>query len=233
MASQVDRTIPSVLAAHVWVLNAKIGSEKSMSIGQEHMLLLSNVANPSFDYIALGHIHKGQILSDDPPVVYSGSLERLDFGDEKDEKGYYRVNFKEEGGQRKVTYRFHPIDARRFFTLSVDIEPRDSDPTTTLMHKIEAHQDEVRDAIVRLEISIPSTLSDKLRDGEVRNKMKDAYYLTIAKDIKRESRLRLDKGALEGVTPIEALKAYLKSKYPAERANSLLEYGEKFLKDES
>jgi hypothetical protein len=63
--------------------------------------------------------------------------------------------------------------------------------------------------------------------------MKDAYYLTIAKEIKRENRLRLGKGALEGVTPLDALKAYLENKYPPERAKTLLEYGEKLIKDES
>ena len=61
--------IPAILAAHVWVMNARAGTEKSMSIGQEHMLLLSSVALPAFDYVALGHIHKGQVLNEQPPNV--------------------------------------------------------------------------------------------------------------------------------------------------------------------
>jgi DNA repair protein SbcD/Mre11 len=129
LATQVDKSIPSILAAHVWVLNARIGSEKSMSIGQEHMLLLSSVANPAFDYVALGHIHKGQVLNESPPVIYSGSLERLDFGDEEDEKGFYLINIDQEAGQKKSTFSFQAIDPRRFFTLSVDIATQDSDPT--------------------------------------------------------------------------------------------------------
>ncbi len=54
---KLDPALPSVLAAHVWVSGARVGSERTMIIGQEHALLLSNVANPAFDYIALGHIH--------------------------------------------------------------------------------------------------------------------------------------------------------------------------------
>ncbi len=235
MATQVDPTIPSILAAHVWVLNAKIGSEKSMSVGQEHMLLLSSVANRAFDYVALGHIHKGQVLSEVPPVIYSGSLERLDFGDEEDEKGFYLVNIEGDklAAQGRATYSFHRIKARRFLTLSVDIGPDEDDPTAIVMQKIETSRNKIRDAIVRLEISIPSTISNKLRDSEIRSKIKDAYYLTVAKEVKHESRLRLGKGALEGVTPGEALRAYLESKYPPERAKILLEYGEKLIKDES
>ena len=233
LASQVDKAIPSILAAHVWVLNARTGSEKSMSIGQEHMLLLGSIANPSFDYVALGHIHKSQVLNENPPVIYSGSLERLDFGDEQDEKGFYMVNIVDEAGQRKATYKFQAIAARRFFTLSLDLLPQDSDPTATMLQKIEANRDKISDAVVRLEISIPSVISNRFRDNEIRNQLKDAYYLTIAKDIKRESRLRLGKEALKGVTPLDALKAYLGSKYPSERAKTLLEYGEKLINDES
>jgi DNA repair protein SbcD/Mre11 len=234
MAASVDPALPAVLAAHVWVLNARIGSEKSMSIGQEHMLLLSSVANPAFDYVALGHIHKGQVLNEYPPVIYSGSLERLDFGDEEDEKGFYLINIEEDKsiGQWKASYHFHPINARRFFTLAVDILPQDVDPTATVLQKIEANQHKIKDAVVRLEISIPAAISNKLRDNEVRNKAKDAYYLTVSRDIKRESRIRMGKSAMEGVTPLEALKAFLETKYPAERAKVLLEYGEKLIQEE-
>ena len=32
-------------------------------------------ALPQLDYVALGHIHKRQVLGEDPPVVYAGSLQ--------------------------------------------------------------------------------------------------------------------------------------------------------------
>ena len=234
-AAQLDPSFPAILAAHVWVLNARVGSEKSMSIGQEHMLLLSSVANPAFDYVALGHIHKGQVLNEYPPVVYSGSLERLDFGDENDDKGFYLVDIEPDKatGQWKSTYSFHSIAARRFFTLNIDIEDPDPDPTSTVLRKIEDNQNRIRDAIVRVDISIPAAISNKLRDADIHNKIKDAYYLTIAKDIRREARIRLGKGAMEGITPTDALKAYLEAKYPPERAKLLLEYGEKLIREQN
>ena len=101
-----------------------------------------------------------------------------------------------------------------------------------MLQKIEANQNKINDAVVRLEVSIPAAISNKLRDNEVRNKAKEAYYLTFAKEIIRESRLRMGKGAMEGITPLEALKAFLETKYPAERAKVLLEYGEKLIKEE-
>ena len=42
--SKLDPELPAILAAHVWVSGAQVGSERSMVIGQEHALLLSDVA---------------------------------------------------------------------------------------------------------------------------------------------------------------------------------------------
>jgi exonuclease SbcD len=229
LAAKLDPVLPAVLAGHVWVLNARVGSEKAMTIGQEHMLLLGNVANPAFDYVALGHIHKGQVLNQCPPVVYAGSLERIDFGDEDDQKGFYLAEI--SGKETPATAVFHPINTRRFFTLHVELEPQDTDPTATVLREIDTNLDKIRDAIVRIEISLPSALSDKLRDNEIRNKVRDAYYLTMAKEIRRETRIRLNQSSLEGITPEDALKAYLEARYPAEKAKVLMEHGEKIIRE--
>jgi exonuclease SbcD len=49
LVARLDASLPAILAAHVWVANAVPGSERSMTLGQEHFLLLSNIANPAFD----------------------------------------------------------------------------------------------------------------------------------------------------------------------------------------
>ncbi|GAG45299.1 unnamed protein product, partial [marine sediment metagenome] len=152
---KLDPGLPSILAAHVWVSGAQVGSERLMTIGQEHVLLPSNVAHPAFDYIALGHIHRHQVLSNNPPTVYSGSLERLDFGEEEDEKGFYLVEIEpdKEASKREVSFDFHPVTGRRFLTINVNIGPSDTDPTSIVLKTIAEQEDRVRDAIVRLQIS--------------------------------------------------------------------------------
>jgi exonuclease SbcD len=233
-AEKIDPGLPSILAAHVWVLNAKLGTEKSMSIGQEHMLLLGSVANPIFDYVALGHIHKAQSLNEIPPVVYSGSLERLDFGDEGDEKGFYLIEIlpDESSGKRKTTYEFRPIKARSFFTLHIDIQETDLEPNGVVFLKIMDNLDNIKDAIVRLEIALPAALSSKLRDNEIRNIAKLAYFLNITREVRREARLRLGHSTIEGITPEEALKAFLDSKYTAQRSEVLFTEGLKLIQEQ-
>jgi len=234
MAKKLDPGLPSILAAHVWVSGARIGSEESMTIGQEHVLLPGSVANPAFDYIALGHIHRHQVLSDDPPLVYAGSLERLDFGDENDDKGFYLLEIKadKKTGKRQVSYIFQPINGRRFLTINVNIEPQDMEPTVTIIKEISRH--DVADAIARLQISLPQESEGQILDGDIRNALKDAYYYTITKDIKRQSRLRLGEHGAEEIMPLAALKAYLEDKkFSKSYSKTLLKYGEELIKEKA
>jgi exonuclease SbcD len=234
-AQELDPKLPAILAAHVWVTGAKVGSERSMTIGQEHALLLSSVAHPAFDYIALGHIHKHQVLEQNPPVVYAGSLERLDFSEAEDDKGFYLVEIEadREDGQRRVSFNFHPVAGRRFLTIDVNIAPDDIEPTATVLKAIAEQEDKIKDAIVRLNISLPAEVEGQLRDSDIRNAVKEAHYFALAKDIKRESRLRLGQWTAEEITPSAALKAYLESKkLSPERAKLLLQYGEKLIEEQ-
>jgi len=232
---KLDPELPAILAAHVWVSGARVGSESSMTIGQEHVLLVSNIAHPAFDYIALGHIHKHQVLSNSPPVVYAGSLERLDFSEEEDDKGFYLVEIEpdKETGKRQVSFDFQPVSGRRFLTIDVNIESPDIDPTSTMLKAIAEQKEKVGDAIVRLNISLPAEVEGQLRDNDIRNAVKEAYYFTIAKDIKRETRLRLGQWTAEEITPLDALKKYLEEKKVSpDRTKILLEYGEKLIQEQ-
>ncbi len=232
---KLDASLPAVLAAHVWVASASPGSEKSMTLGQEHTLLLSSVANPAFDYVGLGHIHKHQVLQDNPPTVYAGSLERLDFGEEAHEKGFYVVDIEpgESGAPRKVSYHFHPLEGRRFLTISLKLEATDADPTATILGAIKARADDVTDAVVRLQLALPAEIEGQITDADVRDTLQGAHHFTVAKDIQREQLHRLGPISAEEITPVEALKAYLESKkVSARRARTLVEYGERLIHGE-
>jgi exonuclease SbcD len=230
--SKLDPAIPAILAAHVWVVGAQVGSERMMTIGQEHALLPGNIANPAFDYIALGHIHKHQVLMENPPAVYAGSLERVDFGEEGEEKGFYLIDIETNvmTGNRRVLFNFHPVAGRPFRTINVGINEGDTDPMATIFNAV--NQDTIRDAVVRLQISMSAEIEGQLRDSEIRDALKEAYCFTVAKDIRREARLRLGKTMAEEIPPLEALKTYLETNFPHERAKVLLEYGERLMQGE-
>jgi DNA repair protein SbcD/Mre11 len=235
-ASELNPSLPAILAAHVSLGDAKVGrsSEKMMTIGQEPMLLSSSMALPAFDYVALGHIHKHQVIQDvEPPIVYAGSLERIDFGEELEEKGFYVVDITAgKGGKRKVSYKFHPVNTRHFITIKVKLKDNENDPTSIILSAIKTQQESIKDAIVRLNISLPSSLEGQLRNNDIKDALKDTQNFTIARDVQRESRTRLGTRPAEEITPLDALKAYLETQQiPPDRQKTLLEYGEKLIKE--
>jgi exonuclease SbcD len=228
--SDIDPSLPTLLAAHVSVSTAKQGSERSMVVGRDPILMVGNIAQPVFDYVALGHIHRRQTLFQKPPVVYAGSLERLDFGDEDEDKGFYVVDIQMRGKEKHVTYEFRKVDARRFVTLKVDIGVEAPEPTATVLEAIAQHKAEIKDAVVRVQLSLPGTLETLLRDAEIYKALKEAHYVTVAKEIRQEARLRLGEWTSQKLTTTEALKKYLETKkVPEERQKVLLDYGERLI----
>jgi exonuclease SbcD len=235
LAARSEPSLPSILAAHVLVGDAIVGrgSEKLMSVGHEPAMLLSNIANPAFDYVALGHIHRQQVLSECPPVVYAGSLERVDFGEENDDKGFYVVDIEPgpAAGRRHVEYRFHPVSTRRFLTIDVTASQDDLDVTSTVLRTIAGHSENLKEAIVRLRIDIPEAIEGQLHGGEIRDALKAAHYCTVAREVRRETRRRMGNLPAEEITPLSALKTWLESQHvPPERQKTLIEYGEKLVR---
>lgn len=233
-AQKIDPALPAVLAAHVWVAGARVGSEKSMVIGQEPALLLSNVTHPAFDYVALGHIHRRQVLHTSPPVVYPGSLERLDFSEEKDDKGFYLVEIDpaRKPGDRVVSFDFRRLEGRRFVSIEVDIGAEDDDPTAAVLSKVDECGEALKDAVLRLNISVPAELEPRLRDSDIRQEVRAAHYLIISKNIRRDARPRLGGWTAEDITPQDALKKWLETQgLSADRGRLVLEYGQRLIEE--
>ena len=226
----LEQGLPAILAAHVSLSNAKYGSERGMIMGHDYVLLQSNVANPAFDYVALGHIHKQQVLCENPPVVYPGSLQRIDFSEEEDEKGFFVVEIFPKKQARRVSFEFHPVRARRFLTIRVNVGVQEADPTQAVLSAIARH--DVTDAIVRVQVAITERLAGLLSEGEIRRALKEAHFIAaIARDVARERRQRMAGWSAEGITPREALKAYLEVKKPEVEPKLLLEYGERLIQE--
>jgi DNA repair protein SbcD/Mre11 len=232
ITEKLDTSLPTVLAAHISVSNARGGSERTMLVGRDPAILISNVARPGFDYVALGHIHRSQVLNTMPPVVYSGSLERLDFSDEAEEKGYYVVDIGPGKENRVVEYNFHRIEARRFLTLNVTVEAGDLNPTATILQAIEKENCNIRDAVVKLMLSLPRTLETSIREPEIYKALKEAFYVSVGKEFKQDASTVINIDAIEHLKPLEALKIYLESKkISEERIKILLEHGENLVKE--
>ncbi len=208
-AAQSDT--PRILTGHFTVLGAMTGSERQVMLGNDVAVMLSALSNPIWDYVALGHIHKHQNLTFGqahvPPVVYSGSIERIDFGEEGDPKGFVWAEI-ERG---KTEWEFIELNARPFLTLRVDVR-RSGNPNQLVLDEITRH--DMTDTVVRVILETDPETDNLLNLNLIEKTLLDAganIVAAIQRKIDRPTRRRLGPSP-EGLTPLQLLEKYLEAK---------------------
>ena len=211
-ASKLDPDIPAVFTAHVTINGAATGTEQNMMLGRDHTLYPSVVHRPEFDYVGLGHIHKHQVLREGPTVAYSGSLQRVDFSEEHDTKGFCVVDIDPSApqGRRMKDFQFHPVSARKFLTIDSRVPDGVLDPTQQVMDDIARH--DVAEAVVRLTIHVSSEMDSLLRDRDIQAALEPAHHVaSINREVPQERRTRVPGDTAEGLSVTEALALYFES----------------------
>jgi DNA repair protein SbcD/Mre11 len=221
----------AIFLSHSEVVGAEYGSEKGMAIANDVTIPLSLLQDRRLSYVALGHIHKHQVLSkpgDSPLVVYAGSPHRIDFGEEKEDKGVCLVTIDDK--TKKANFEFIKTDCRDFLTITVNIKGADENPTKTVLDEIKKHQ--IKDKVIKLVINIPSECSEEIEIDKVKKALTDAHYIAgISKNVERVERQRSEETKdVETLTPVQALKKYFEfKKYSQEKQKMLEEYAAKLL----
>ena len=210
LVDSLDPKLPAILVGHLSTESAITSSEKSMMLSKDYLIPTQNLALPKLDYVALGHIHRHQQLNQNPRVVYSGSIERIDFGEENDTKGFclLEIDPTKSWGQREVEFQFIPVNSRKFKTIKVEIDNQDLEPTQTILDEITRH--EIKDSIIQLIIEMSASQSKNVFDNEIRKALSEAYLIAAVKrNIRAETQPRLDTNFSDNISPIEVLKEYL------------------------
>ena len=226
---KIRKDSPAIFLSHCEVEGASYGSEKGLAIANDVTIPLPLLQDKRLSYGALGHIHKHQVLCKDPLIVYSGSPQRIDFGEEKEEKGVCLVNIPNIG---QASFQFIPTNARKFLTIIVDLKNNDQTPTQTILTEIKKH--DIEDKIVRLTINIPSGCDKEIEMDKIKRALLSANLIAgISRNVERVERVKFDGGTeVEALTPIEALKKYFEfKKYPAQKQKELEEYAAKILEN--
>lgn len=223
-AAEIDRTIPAVLVAHVTIAGATYGSERKVLFGHDLVLTRAAVDRPEFGYVALGHIHKQQVLGAVTPIVYSGSTERIDFGEEKEAKGFILAEI--EAGQ-PARFRFESLPTRPFMT--VDVVLGEADPTEAILAAIERQR--VAGAVVRIQVEGSAEQLRRVRRGDIVQAVRDAYYFAgIHQKLTQEERTRSAQAWSEGKSPRDILVHYFESrKISGDRLKKLMAAAEEVM----
>jgi exonuclease SbcD len=174
MAQKLDPTIPAVLASHITVSSGLFsGSEKRAIYGKDPILFPSHLAIVPFDYVALGHLHRYQDLNRNgyPSIVYAGSIERIDFGERHEEKGFCDVIIHKKGD---VSHTFVPVPTRPFVQIEVVISP-EGHQTPQLLDAIKKHV--IKDVIVKIIYHLPDEVPDRVDLKAIQRACADAMHI--------------------------------------------------------
>jgi DNA repair protein SbcD/Mre11 len=173
-AQKLDPTLSAILVGHLTV-SAGIfsGSEKRAVYGNDPILLPSQLAIAPFDYVALGHLHRFQNVNPDGiiPIVYSGSIDRIDFGERKETKGFCDVTIH---AKFKTTFEHIEISTRPFIQIDITLNEIE-DQTEQILTALKKHT--LADAIVKITYEIPTTSTDMVDVKKIQKHCTDAMHI--------------------------------------------------------
>jgi len=181
-SQKLNPNIPAVLAGHLTVSSGVFsGSEKRAIYGNDPVFLPSQLAIQPFDYVALGHLHRYQNLNKKgyPAVIYSGSVERIDFGERKEEKGFCLVSIEKKG---KTIYEFIKTPTRPFIQLDITLKAKE-DQTTQVIAAI--NKQDLKGAIVKIIYHIPTEEKDTVNLQTIQQACSKAMHVVSVTPVQK------------------------------------------------
>lgn len=205
--NEADKILPLILTAHASVEGATFGAERMVMLGSDLVLPTSLVKDPRLDYVAMGHIHKPQNVNEGnhPPVIYPGSIERIDFGEAKDDKFYIIAEV--ERGKAKVEWK--KIEGTRRFIEKRTSLTSNENVTEVLKSQLPKNLSE---AIVKLVVEYPREWDALIDESALRKFAADAFEFHLVKKPKIEARVRIPEGqVVSSMSPLDLLAQYFDS----------------------
>jgi exonuclease SbcD len=215
---KIDPDLPVILMAHGSVEGAIYGGERTVMLGSDLVMPASLVRDPRLDYVALGHIHRSQNLNenkhnprgyDHPPVIYPGSIERVDFGEAGDRK--YFVLASVERGQATLEWR-ELSGIRPFVDRYLQLRGPE-DITKQLLESLPS-QAELEGTIARLVVDYPREWDDLIDETALHRHAAACLEFHLVKRPEMNTRIRIPENqSIGSLSPYQLLDLYWKANH--------------------
>lgn len=177
---------------------------------------------PGVAAVIMGHLHKHQTLYNQPLIYYCGSLQRVDFSEEKQPKGFVVLNVKEDS---TVTYEFIEVESQKFFTLNDNLIGK-QDETDYIIEQLNKNIDKIEKAIVRIRLDMDkSNFINEQRLNEHCYKLGASFVLKVEKRYEKKDSVR-NSNLTEHVDEHKALKIYFEGK---DNEDKLIQLGDEII----
>jgi len=223
-----DKNKPIIFAGHFSIKDSKYGTEqKTINRFAEPVISKNIFLNKEYLYVAMGHIHKHQRIMSNPPVYYSGSLNRIDFNESCEDKGFNIVRIDDNN----VNIDFKKVNARKFLDLSFDLT-KEENPEEKLLKIIEEKKDELKDSIVKLIV----TLAESNKNFYVAKHITDflnkyCYHIhgSCSPHVIEDESKNIKSEYSEYMNPFEALKLYADKNERIKSKEDFLKLGQEII----
>ena len=226
-----DPSLPIILTAHASIEGAKFGGERLVMLGNDLVLSGSLVKNRKFNYVAMGHIHKPQDVNEgnQPPVIYPGSIERVDFGEALEDR-FFVIAYIEKGKDTQVEWR-KLTGTRPFIERRARLQSGEN--VTEALKAALPTVNEMDGAVVKLTVEYPREFDTLIDEAALRKHAGNTFEFHLVKRPQIESRIRLpDDQAVSSLTPLELLDLYWRAA-KVEGADTLQSLAREIIADES
>jgi exonuclease SbcD len=203
---KANPNLPIILTAHASVEGAIYGTERLVMLGNDMVIPPGLVKDKRLDYVALGHIHKPQNLNQGshPPVIYPGSIERVDFGEAGDKKYFVVANVTK--GKAEVIWR-ELENIRPFIDIHVTLES-DQVINQQLQDALPPGET-LENAIIRMVVVYQREWEALIDEAALRALTASAFEFHLVKRPVLQARVRLPEGRVaSSLNMIELLNIY-------------------------
>lgn len=232
LRGSLDPTLPAVFCGHCHVHQADVGASHTLfGLSDVEVSLSTLLQDRAFPYYALGHVHRRQVLSENPFAAYSGSLERVDHGEgeradvnadgavtrrEAEPKGFYRFDLVRRDNLWVLAGApdFRPVSARAFVTVRIGDLGAD-DPRSDLEARLQAARAagvELDGAFVKIAGRIDASMRDRVGRGAARELVPEAYDVRIALEAQEGPAAVRDPRFAESMGEHDALARFLETR---------------------
>jgi len=183
LIENMDPNTPNIFLGHCSVVGASFSSERLVMLGEDLMLPKKLLTESGFDYVALGHIHKHQEI--DNIIIYPGSIERVDWGEAGEDKGFVIADVRKDS----CDWKFHKLDCRPMLDYKIVLEDKEN-----ILAEIKKNisPDGWLGSMIRIKLQYPENWAGLINNQQIENLFQGAFSVQVVHDPIREGRTRLD-----------------------------------------
>ncbi len=204
-----------LMLGHYYVEGAKVRATAYPEVLPGEFSFTMDMIPPSVELAIFGHIHLHQALGD--KLVYVGTPERVDWGERDDEKGF--ITYHPEEG-----WDFHPLPTRPM--IKVEVDATGGNPMERVLRAL---GQDLRDALVRLEIKLEEGQRELLDEAAIAKSLAEAFHYEVSHTYVDRETPSLDEFTLD---PLRLFEEYVTFNYADHsRLEDILREGEEILRE--